>query len=273
MTPERDAERFATLLEALGPWLDRVVIVGGWAHRLLWNHPLAQILPHPPLMTRDTDIALPANIPFQQQNLRERLLSHGFHEKFLGDDRPPVTHYQLGDDDAGFYVEFLTPLVGSEFKRNHTRDVTSTIAGITAQKLRHLDVLLIEPWFVRVSLADHRGERPAIVNIANPVAYIVQKLLVNIKRKPNERAKDVLYIHDTLELFGASTSDLRHIWTERVQPELGRRTEAKLQQARRRLFTDVTDTIREAALMATGRTLSPDGLLETCQVGLARIID
>jgi hypothetical protein len=116
MTAERDDEKFAQLVEALGPYLDRVVIVGGWAHRLFRSHPLARALPYAPLMTRDTDVALPARITVDKENLRERLLSHGFHEEFLGDDRPPVTHYQLGDIDAGFYVEFLTPLIGGEFR-------------------------------------------------------------------------------------------------------------------------------------------------------------
>ena len=83
MTAERDDEKFAQLVEALGPYLDRVVIVGGWAHRLFRSHPLAQALPYAPLMTRDTDVALPAGIAAGTENLRERLLSHGFHEAFL----------------------------------------------------------------------------------------------------------------------------------------------------------------------------------------------
>lgn len=60
-------------------------------------------------------------------------------------DNPPVTHYALGDDDAGFYAEFLTPLRGSGVKRNGEPDVTVAKAGITAQKLKYLDVMLVEP--------------------------------------------------------------------------------------------------------------------------------
>jgi len=112
-------------------------------------------------MTRDTDVALAAGISLHQENLRERLLSRGFHEEFLGNDRPPVTHYQLGDHDAGFYVEFLTPLVGGEFSRDNTRDVTTTIAGITAQKLRYLEVLLIAPWSVPLTFGGETGQLPA----------------------------------------------------------------------------------------------------------------
>ncbi len=47
MIAERDDEKFAVLLDALGPYLDRVVIVGGWAHLLLRHHALAQSVPPP----------------------------------------------------------------------------------------------------------------------------------------------------------------------------------------------------------------------------------
>lgn len=53
MTAERDDEKFAQLVDALGPYLARVVIVGGWARRLFRNHPLAQTLPYAPLTQRE----------------------------------------------------------------------------------------------------------------------------------------------------------------------------------------------------------------------------
>lgn len=273
MMPERDLERFARLIEALRPWLGHVVIVGGWAHRLFRNHPLAQAVPYPPLTTRDTDVALLADVPLAEPNLRERLLAHGFYEEFVADDRPPVTHYRLGDDDLGFYVEFLTPLVGSEFKRDETRDVTTKIAGVTAQKLRYLDVLLIAPWSVHLDFGSQVRASIARINIANPVAYITQKLLIIGTRKPNERAKDVLYIHDTLELFGGSMPEVRRVWTDRVRPQLAPRALAKVRQARARLFADVTDTVREATLMATGRALSPEAVLEVCRAAFTQVFD
>jgi hypothetical protein len=60
MTLERDYEKFAHVIEALRPALDRLVIIGGWAHRLYRKHPLAQKIIYEPLMTRDADVALPA---------------------------------------------------------------------------------------------------------------------------------------------------------------------------------------------------------------------
>ena len=59
-----------------------MVIVGGWAHRLLRYHPLAQVVPHDPLLTLDTDIAIPATLEASEQDLRGRLKASGFEEKF-----------------------------------------------------------------------------------------------------------------------------------------------------------------------------------------------
>src|SRR6266567_6055865 len=43
---------FARLVESLRPWLDQVVVVGGWAHRLYRLHPLAQQPRYEPLQWR-----------------------------------------------------------------------------------------------------------------------------------------------------------------------------------------------------------------------------
>jgi hypothetical protein len=54
------------------------------------------------------------------------------------------------------------------------------------------------------------GETPMPVEgsvelvVPNPVSFIVQKLLIHKRRDDNKKAQDVLYIHDSLELFGAS---------------------------------------------------------------------
>ena len=101
-------------------------------------------------------------------------------------------------------MEFLTPLVGGEFTRAGDRDVTTPIVGVSAQKLRHLDVLLVSPWSVTLPM---RAATQRVL-IANPVSYLAQKLLISAKRTPGARAKDILYIHDTLSLFSRSLPEL-----------------------------------------------------------------
>lgn len=88
-----DLERLPKLLEALEPWLPQVVIVGGWAHRLFRYHPFAQSVQHEPLLTLDTDVAIPTVLEVRGQDLRQRLLGAGFKEQFLGKDQPPATTF------------------------------------------------------------------------------------------------------------------------------------------------------------------------------------
>ena len=52
-----DPGQFTQLATALESWLDKVVIVGGWAHRLYPLHPGAQSLSYPPLATLDAGSA------------------------------------------------------------------------------------------------------------------------------------------------------------------------------------------------------------------------
>jgi hypothetical protein len=141
---------FGQLVAALEPWLDQVVIVGGLAHKFYRLHPGAQALDYPPLNTLDADVALPASLVVGEQDIRARLVAHGFTEELLGEDRPPATHYHLGGESSGFYVEFLTPLVGGEYGRKHQRKSTMEIAGISSQQLRHIELLLHEPWWIEL---------------------------------------------------------------------------------------------------------------------------
>lgn len=124
MTDGSDLRTFSELVRALDPWLDRVVIIGGWAHRLYRLHPHAQALDYAPLATLDADIALPAGLPAATPSIRDRLLAYGFTEEFLGDDQPPATHYALGDEASGFYAEFVTPLTGGAYGRRGKRKGT-----------------------------------------------------------------------------------------------------------------------------------------------------
>ncbi|HXP41723.1 MAG TPA: hypothetical protein VN833_15820 [Candidatus Acidoferrales bacterium] len=88
---------FARLVESLTPWLDQVVIIGGWAHRLHRLHPSAQPLQYEPLATLDADVALPRRIKVAGDEIYKRLAANGFEAEFLGHHRPPAAHYRLSD--------------------------------------------------------------------------------------------------------------------------------------------------------------------------------
>ena len=129
---ERDPglEAFSKFIVALEPWLGEVVLVGGWAHRLYRLDPRARKLDYLPLTTLDGDVAVPPKLKKEESTVRKRLLEAGFEEEFVGEDRPPATHYHYGKG-GGFYAEFLASLEGSEYDRSGKRKATKEVGGVS----------------------------------------------------------------------------------------------------------------------------------------------
>jgi len=261
MTPNLDP--FGRFVAAIEPWLPRLVFIGGWAHRLYRMHPHAQTLDYPPLMTLDTDVAMPAALPIGESVIRERLLAHGFTEEFMGADHPPATHYHLRDS-GGFYAEFLTPLSGAPSDRSGKRKATAAVGGVVSQQLRHIDLLLDGPWTVEFPT----GVR---LQVANPTSFLAQKMLIHKARDRRNRAKDVLYIHDTLELFGSALPELRRLWRDVLAPGLPPRTAGAVSRSSRELCGEITDDIRRASEIGADRRLTPETVRLVCAYGLDQV--
>lgn len=269
--PEADIEPFAKFVEAIEPWLGETVLVGGWAHRLYRSDPRARNLGYVPLTTLDGDVALPAKLKVEESTVRQRLIDAGFTEQFVGEDRPPATHYHYGPTGS-FYAEFLTPLVGSEYDRKGKRKATQTVGGVASQQLRYIEVLMIAPWKIELGEASGYPFKPAKrIQVANPTSFLAQKILIHHERDYKDRAKDLLYMHDTIELFSGHLGELREIYTKEVAPRLHANRRAELSKAPDSLFRKVNDTVREAALMAAGRKLSAVHLAESGLAGLKEI--
>jgi len=115
-----ELEAVSKFIVAIEPWLGEVVLVGGWAHRLYRLDPRARKLDYLPLTTLDGDVAVPSKLKKKESTVRKRLLEAGFEEEFIGEDRPPATHYHYGKA-GGFYAEFLAPLEGSEYDQSGKR--------------------------------------------------------------------------------------------------------------------------------------------------------
>lgn len=266
-----DLANFARLIEAVRPWLRHLVIVGGWAHRLHRFHPLATPQEYQPIRTRDVDLAFALHAPLEG-DLRGALKEAKFEEELSGEHTPPVTHYRLGREDAGFYAEFLTVKTGDGLKRNKHSDLTVSKAGITAQKLRHLDLLLNSTWLVHIKPETIPPVCAVDLVIPNPVSFIVQKLLIHKRRDSRKRAQDVLYIHDTLDLFGASLEELRRVWEEDVRPKMADKTARRAIGSGSEIFESVSDVIREAARIPQDRRLDPGNLRAAVQYGLVEVL-
>lgn len=266
-----DLDAIARLIDAIRPWRHQLVIVGGWAHRLHRFHPWADPPSHAALRTRDADVAFSLDSPLAG-DIRAALEAAEFIEVLSSDHQPPIAEYRLGEDHGGFFVEFLAPLKGSAVKRNGVEDATIKRAGVTAQKLRHLELLLIQPWPVRVDAASGVPiQNSAEILLPNPVSFIAQKLLIRNARTPDKQAQDTLYIHDTIELFAGKREELRSIWRREIRPTLHGKTARTIERLGQERFRAVDDVIRRAARMPVGRSLTPERIQATCALGLEEI--
>ncbi|MDQ3262640.1 MAG: nucleotidyltransferase domain-containing protein [Myxococcota bacterium] len=260
-TPGSDTQAFARLVDALDPFLDQLVFIGGWGHRLMALHPSAIPPRHELLMTEDVDIATPERLSSKAGSILGRLEEAGFSEELSSEFEPPISQYTLPGSGSGLYAEFLAPLLGAETRRDGTPNATVSIAGVSAQKLRHLDLLFEGPWSVTISRKNgfHNLDKPTILRIPNPISFVVQKLLVMPKRaRRQDRAKDVLYTYDTLALFVGATDALLASW-RLLSPRIDKRSKSKLTLQIDKLFRVPSDDVREAAEVAraTGRANPP----------------
>jgi len=266
---------FSNLAMTLAPWRARIVFIGGWAFRLYSYEPRAWKPDHKPIFTQDADVAY-AEREVLEGDIKKALESAGFKEEpnFAGGFKPPAMRYTLGKQANGFYAEFLTPLTGSLLRRNKVtrrmeQDATEANAGVVSQKLRHLEILLHEPWLVTIP-AEESGCGDALVDlrIPNPVSFMVQKLLIRDDRIPEKRAQDVLYIHDAMLLFGGAIEDeLVPVW-KRLEPTLSDAQRRSLDAGVGAFFAEVNDTIRAAAdIPRPDRQIEPEDLLRLCKNG------
>ena len=127
------------------------VVVGGWASRLLRRQPLALPPDYGALLTQDLDVAGPAvRTGSRSPSVGEALRERGFVAEYSGESRPPVARYTL-TGFAGFELEFIAPLLGPERQRDGRERSTVVIDGVTAQLIRHVEILLKEPCSIPVN--------------------------------------------------------------------------------------------------------------------------
>jgi hypothetical protein len=269
---EEDLSAFLLLAKALEPYLEHLVFVGGWAHRLFARRPEARSLSFSLLTTEDADIVVHPSLPSTLPPISDLLKSHGFEAEMFGTESPPVTHYVLGrpETPSAFYAEFLSPLTGSEYSRSGASRSTATRAGVSLQQMRNVDLLLVNPWTVYLSANDPK----CTVRIANAMAFLAQKLLIHANSKVKNRSpREILYIHDTLLMFSDRLDLLLSEWPA-IEACLKPRQQRNIEEAYGAMFGRVTDDIRQAAEIAKGTARpnppSPAEILAVCQAGLAR---
>ncbi len=129
-----DLDFIFRLAETLGPSRADIILVGGWAHRLMSLHPLATRAIEA-LTTRDVDLLIEPGA----DGLAARLQSAGFEQHMkMGDERPPVSHYQQKDNPGWFRehpARTLTPhrvSAASCLAKMIIKEITSVLTEMTA---------------------------------------------------------------------------------------------------------------------------------------------
>jgi hypothetical protein len=236
-------------LAQLQSFRDRLVVVGGTAHRLFAMHELGTAPPWELLTTEDVDLAAHRDLELTHGNSQEvldALREVGFEEAIAGADRPSHRYVLAG---APGYLEFIAPRIGSGQRRNGSSITALRFGGVVAEALPEVDLLLHAPW---TATLDEGVE----VSIVNPIAYLLQKLLVLSDRRPPKRAKDLLYVYDTLVIFNARWPELRER-AGALRPPLTKKQIARTRSALDRFAGETTDDHREAALLASSQRAKP----------------
>ena len=198
-----ETEFLYQVLSAIRQNLEDFVLVGGFASFLYQFNERAKPVGLSPLLTYDIDLASRGRVSVRGgKSVHKLLLEIGLEEEYTGNCTPPMVKYFPKDKTPSMYVEFLTPLHGSENKREGA-DVTQKIQpDLSAQKLRFLDLLLKNPWTMNTSSVPGLGKCPnLVVKIPHPSMFILQKILISGGRADKSRAKDFAYIYQVLGFF------------------------------------------------------------------------
>jgi hypothetical protein len=100
---------------------------------------------------------------------------------------------------------------------------------------------------------------------------LVQRILIRENRDRDRLAKDIDYIHDTLETFGGNLPAIREHWQTKVRTALHTKAARLVERTAEEYFREVNDSVREAARVATGRSLTPEMIREVCAFGWQKI--
>jgi len=190
-------EQDAVLIEgirSLVPYLDRLVIVGGWA-TYLYNKMYSLRPERDPLLTRDIDVVIPEN-GFHEgvPSLDNTILAAGFRHEFMSLTKPPVVKYVKELPEAlQIEIEFITDAPGEY-------EGVKEIGSVNAQSLHFVSLLLDNPWECDLEKVGFVSGMK--VRIPNPSSYIFQKALIAPRRREYQKtAKDLYYIFYVLESF------------------------------------------------------------------------
>ncbi len=216
-------------------------------------------------MTEDIDIVIGEKgvLP----DLSEALKAARFEEVPRGVTTPPSIIYRA---PGGDYVQFLCRRTGAQGGRSGSRAHVEKAYGLVAESLTHVEILAFESWEF-----DLPGEDDVLkARVVHPACFILQKGLISESRSLGERAKDLLYVHDTLRLF--DPAELRGTAQQALE-HLSKGERRKFAHWRKATLQSDAGIAHSAAGIAnasarSGR-LTGDVVRETCSLGLELLFD
>ena len=207
MLLDKEFDRFfQEVIQSLSPYLGDLVCIGGCANALYRFHDLASPASPAYLGTKDIDWAVPQKLPLQDRKPLSSLMTEaGFTETCFGSGNKAVIKYCPTNPALSADLEFLCPWSGLPGSRNKDSQPTSHEVqdGLMAQPLRYLEILFKKPWFVDLGkVPQFKALRGTRVQVPNPAAYVVQKVLIRDQRRGlPSLAKDCYYMYEISVLF------------------------------------------------------------------------
>lgn len=153
-------------LKALQPYLDDLVIAGGWVPYLYaaYQPPSEEAVA---LKTKGLDLAVPREVPEREKTIDQLLGDADFTCEFRSRGTPPVTVYLATHAGDEVEIEFITTAQGADL------GVRTVQSGLTAQELRYVDLLLEHTWPLPLDTLSG-GELKGRVWVPTPAAFILQ---------------------------------------------------------------------------------------------------
>lgn len=207
------------ILWELRPYLDELVIIGGWVPYLYRKYGGFSSWQTTPPFTREVDILVPPVVPRRGRDPISRILRISGFEP-LGRTRPPAVWAK--DPEVGEKIEFLTAHIGPADRRAQITPVEDQ-DEMGAVSLERLEFLRSHTQVLQIYLGRYWGDdRHADVRIPLLGAYIINKAVTFPLRRSlaegadnPKRAKDILYLRDILaaghEVVAHVQDDLRRI--------------------------------------------------------------
>ena len=184
-----DISSLLKAVEVLAPYLDEIVIVGGWVP-FLYNRYGQMPSAHPLLRTMDIDLVVPRRVEEHGRPTIDELLSRAWYQARISGLDIPVVKYELASPVTE--IEFLTPEVGRPGKA-----ALAVQHGLTAQAVRYLQILLENTKKIEINDTIDGSDISLVVTVPSPGAFIYQKGLTlspSSRRSSTKVDKDLYYI-------------------------------------------------------------------------------